>query len=176
MIKSLKGKTPSIHPSAFIAKQAVIVGDVAIGARSSIWFNTVARGDVHHIKIGEGTNVQDNSMLHVTGGMHPLEIGDHVTIGHNAIVHGCVIKNRVLIGMGAVVLDGAEINEESIVGAGAVVPPGFVLPSGKLAVGVPAKVARDLTNEERESIRTSADNYIKNSKNYMEEPDFAEGK
>ncbi|WP_462137752.1 gamma carbonic anhydrase family protein [Candidatus Mycalebacterium sp.] len=175
MIKSLKGKTPSIHPTAFIAEQAVIVGNVTVGASSSVWFNTVARGDVHHIKIGEGTNVQDNSMLHVTGGTHPLEIGNYVTVGHNAVVHGCLIKDRVLIGMGAIVLDGAEINEESMVGAGAVVPPGFVLPSGKLAVGVPAKVARDLTDEERESIKTSADNYIRNSRTYMEDPDFAKG-
>lgn len=175
MIKSLKGKTPSIHPTAFIAEQAVIVGDVAIGARSSVWFNTVARGDVHRIKIGEGTNVQDNSMLHVTTGSHPLQIGDLATIGHNAIVHGCVIKDRVLIGMGAIVLDGAEINSESIIGAGALVPPGFVLPSGKLAVGVPAKVTRDLTDRERESIKASAENYIKNSRAYMEDPDFAKG-
>lgn len=157
-----------------MAKRAVVVGDVTIGRFSSVWFNTVARGDVHSIKIGDSTNVQDNSMLHVTSGAHPLEIGNCVTIGHNAVVHGCVVENRVLIGMGAIVLDGAEICEESIVGAGAVVPPGFVLPSGKLAVGVPARVVRDLTDNERESIKTSAENYVKNSKRYMEDPEFAE--
>ena len=120
--------------------------------------------------------MQDNSMLHVTTGSHPLQIGNRVTIGHNTIVHGCVIKDRVLIGMGAIVLDGAEINEESMVGAGALVPPGFVLPSGKLAVGVPAKVTRDLTDGEKESIKTSAENYIKNSRSYMKNTDFGSGK
>ncbi len=168
MITDIKGKSPSIHPTAFIATQAFIGGDVTIGERSSIWFNVVARGDVNYIKIGKGTNVQDNSTLHVTTDSHPLEIGDCVTIGHNAVVHGCMVASKVLIGMGAIVLDGAEIHEESIVGAGALVPPGFVLPSGRLAVGVPAKAVRNLTDDERENIRVSAENYIKNSRLYIE--------
>ncbi|MGI9558151.1 MAG: gamma carbonic anhydrase family protein [Thermodesulfobacteriota bacterium] len=172
MIKALKGKFPSIHPTAFVAEQAVIVGDVTLGEQSSIWFGAVARGDVHSIKIGGGTNVQDNTMLHVTGGRYSLEIGDFVTIGHNAVVHGCVVESNVLIGMGAVVLDGAKIESGSVVGAGALVPPGFVLPSGKLAVGVPAKIVRDLTGEEKEEIKQSAENYIRNSRLYMEDPDF----
>ncbi len=172
MIKTLKGKTPCIHRTAFIAEHAVVVGDVTVGRESSLWFNTVARGDVHSIKIGTRTNVQDNSMLHITSGKYPLEIGDFVTVGHNAIVHGCVIEDKVLVGMGAIVLDGARIHGESIVGAGALVPPGFSVPSGKLAVGVPAKVVRDLTEEEKESIKISAENYVKNSKIYMEDADF----
>ncbi len=169
MIKTVQGKSPLIHPTAFIAERAVIIGDVTIGERSSVWFNTVARGDVNSIRIGDGTNVQDNSMLHVTTNTHPLEIGDCVTIGHSAVVHGCSVESGVLIGMGAIVLDGAEIRKESIVGAGSVVPPGFVLPSGKLAVGVPAKVVRDLTDEEIEDIKTSAENYVKNSRIYMQD-------
>lgn len=172
MIRALKGKSPSIHPTAFIAEQAIVVGDVSVGEFSSVWFNAVARGDVNSITIGNRTNIQDNSMLHVTTGKHSLEIGDNVTVGHNAVVHGCRIGNRVLVGMGAVVLDGAEIGTDSIVGAGALVPPGFVLPSGKLAVGVPAKAVRDLTREERQSIEESAENYMKNSRLYMEDPDF----
>ncbi len=172
MIKDIKGNSPSIHPTAFIAGRAVIVGDVTVGRESSIWLNVVARGDVHYIKIGDGTNVQDNSVLHVTTDIHPLEIGDCVTIGHNAVVHGCAVENRVLIGMGAIVLNGAVIGEESMVGAGAVVPPGFVLPSGKLAVGVPARIVRDLTDGEKESIQISAENYVKNSRLYMEETGF----
>jgi len=172
LIKTLKGKIPSIHPTAFIAEQAVIVGDVTIGRRSSIWFHTVARGDVHSIKIGDYTNVQDNSMLHVTTGRYPLEVGQYVTIGHGAIVHGCVIEDKVLVGIGAIVLDGARIQGESIVGAGALVPPGFHVPSGKLAVGVPARVVRNLTEEEKKSIKMSAENYMKNSRTYMEDPDF----
>ncbi|MCY4047297.1 MAG: gamma carbonic anhydrase family protein [Candidatus Dadabacteria bacterium] len=172
MIRALKGKSPSIHPSAFIAEGAVVVGDVSLGEFSSVWFNAVARGDVNSITIGRCTNIQDNSMLHVTTGKHSLEIGDYVTVGHNAVVHGCRIGDGVLVGMGAVVLDGAEIATGSIVGAGALVPPGFALPSGKLAVGVPAKAVRDLTKEERRAIEESAENYIKNSRLYMEDPDF----
>lgn len=174
MIVNLKGKSPSVHRTAFIADQAVVVGDVTIGEKSSVWFHTVARGDVHYIKVGRGTNVQDNSTLHVTTRVHPLEIGDYVTIGHNTVVHGCTVESRVLIGMGAIILDGARILQESIVGAGSVVPPGFLLPSGKLAVGVPARVVRDLTDYEKENIKTSAENYIRNSRDYMEELGFAE--
>src|SRR3989304_7449039 len=117
MLKPYKGILPRIDESAFIEDSAQIIGDVEIGARSSIWFNAVVRGDVHYIRIGERTNVQDNSVLHVTKDTYPLIIGSDVTIGHNAVLHGCVVKDRCLIGMGAIILDNAEIGEDSIIGA-----------------------------------------------------------
>lgn len=167
MILPYMKKKPMIHSTAFIAPNAVIVGDVIIGKDSSVWFYSVVRGDVHYIRIGNRTNVQDGCILHVTNGTHPLEIGDEVTIGHGAILHGCTIKERSLIGLGARVLDGALIGPESMVAAGAVVKEGFVVPSGTLVAGVPARVIRDLTPEEKEKIATSASNYVRYSQNYL---------
>ena len=167
MIYEFNGTFPKIHPTAFIAEQSIIVGDVEIGEHSSIWFYTVARGDVNFIRIGNKTNIQDNSVLHVTTNINPLIIGDEVTVGHRAIIHGCEIRDRVLVGMGSVVLDGAVINCDSMIAAGSVIPPGFELPSKKLAMGIPAKIKRDLTDDEIENIRNSSNNYVKNSKNYL---------
>lgn len=155
---------PKIHGSVFLASGVKIIGDVSIGEHSSVWYNTVIRGDVHYIRIGSFTNVQDCSMLHVTNGKYPLNIGDKVTIGHSVTLHGCTLENLCLIGMGAVILDGALIREKSIVAAGSVVIPNFEVPSGKLAAGVPAKIIRDLTPEEIEDIESSAMRY----KNYTE--------
>jgi carbonic anhydrase/acetyltransferase-like protein (isoleucine patch superfamily) len=154
---------PKIHSSVFLADGVRIVGDVEIGEHSSVWYNTVIRGDVHYVKIGKMTNVQDCSMLHVTNGKYPLEIGDKVTIGHSVKLHGCILKNLCLIGIGAIVLDGAVVEENSMVAAGAVVRPGFIVPSGKLVAGVPAKVVRDLTKEEIEDLEASALRYKKYS-------------
>lgn len=150
---------PQIHPSVFLADGVRIVGDVEIGEFSSIWYNTVIRGDVHYVKIGKMTNVQDLSMLHVTNGKFPLNIGDKVTIGHAVKLHGCTIGNLCLIGIGAIVLDGAVVEENSMVAAGSVVRPGFIVPSRKLVAGVPAKIIRDLTQAEIDDFEASALRY-----------------
>ena len=167
MISDFYNKKPIISDTVYVAPNAVIIGDVTIDEDSSIWFNTVVRGDVNYIKIGRRTNIQDNSVLHVTTDTHPLEIGDEVTAGHSVILHGCTVRNRVLIGMGSVVLDGAVLEENSFIAAGSVITPGFVAPSGKLVMGAPAKVKRDLTAKEIQGITESAENYVKNAKKYF---------
>jgi carbonic anhydrase/acetyltransferase-like protein (isoleucine patch superfamily) len=152
---------PKIHPSVFLADGVKIVGDVQIGEYSSVWYNSVIRGDVHYVKIGEYTNIQDCSMLHVTNGRYPLNIGDKVTIGHSVKLHGCTIKDLSLIGIGAIVLDGAIVEEYSMVAAGSVVKPNFIVPTKKLVAGVPAKVVRDLTDAEIAEFEKSALRYKK---------------
>lgn len=151
---------PEIDDSVFVASGAKIIGDVKIGKNSSVWYNTVIRGDVHYIQIGEMTNIQDNSMLHVTNGKFPLIIGNKVTIGHAVKLHGCILENLCLIGIGAVILDGAKIETNSMVAAGTVIKPGFVVPSGKLVGGVPGKILRDLTTEEINEFENSAKRYV----------------
>jgi gamma-carbonic anhydrase len=155
-----KGKMPNVHPTVFIAEGAKIIGDVNIEAESSIWFNAVIRGDVNYIRIGSRTNIQDNSVLHVTSKTAPLNIGADVTIGHNAVLHGCTIKDCCLIGMGSVVMDGAVINGNSMVAAGSLVLEKFEVPEGMLVAGVPARIKRALTDEERIFLRQTAANYI----------------
>ncbi len=152
---------PDIHETVFLASGVKIVGDVKIGKDSSVWYNTVIRGDVHYVKIGEMTNIQDCSMLHVTNGRYPLNIGNRITIGHSVKLHGCTLQDLCLIGIGAIILDGAVIEENSIVAAGAVVKPNFVVPAGKLVAGVPAKVIRDLSENEIEDLDASAKRYKK---------------
>ncbi len=159
-----KGKFPNISTSATIFPGVKIIGDVAIGKNSSIWFNSVIRGDVHYIKIGDYTNIQDLSMLHVTNGKFPLNIGNYVTVGHSAKIHGCTIEDYTLIGIGAILLDGSYIEKNSLVAAGAVVREGFRVPSGKLVAGVPAKIIRDLTDEEIDYFRISAEHYAEYAK------------
>lgn len=154
-------KFPVIGENVFLASGVKIIGETEIGNDSSIWYNTVIRGDVNFIKIGKMTNVQDCSMLHVTNGKFPLIIGDKITIGHSVVLHGCILKDLCLIGMGAVVLDGAVVEEKSIVAAGTVVTPGFIVPAGKLAAGVPGKVIRDLKKVELEDFEKSAERYKK---------------
>ncbi len=152
---------PKISPNVFLASGVKIIGDVEIGENSSVWYNTVIRGDVHYIRIGSMTNIQDCSMLHVTNGKYPLNIGSNVTIGHSVTLHGCTLNDLCLIGMGAIVLDGAVIEEKSMVAAGSVVKPNFVVPTGKLAGGVPAKVIRDLSETEMKEFENSAQRYKK---------------
>jgi len=166
MLKKYKGKWPRLGEGVFIEDSAQVIGDVEIGANSSIWFNAVVRGDVHFIRIGDRTNVQDNSTLHVTKDTYPLIIGNDITIGHNVVLHGCTVRDRCLIGMGAIVLDNAEIGEDSIVGAGALVTEGMKIPPGSLVLGIPAKVVRGLKPEEKARILKSAQNYIEYSRNY----------
>jgi carbonic anhydrase/acetyltransferase-like protein (isoleucine patch superfamily) len=151
---------PTVDETVFVAHGAVILGDVHIGKDSSVWFNVVIRGDVHQIRIGERTNVQDLSMLHVTCNKHPLTIGNGVTIGHCVMLHGCTVEDYCLIGMNATILDGAVIGHHSMVAAGAVVREGFVVPPRTLVAGVPAKIVRELSDAECEKLEQSAQNYI----------------
>jgi gamma-carbonic anhydrase len=160
MILPYKGINPKIDESVFICEGAQIIGDVEIGKDSSVWFNTVIRGDVNYIRIGERTNVQDGSVLHVTYKKYPLIVGNDVTIGHGALVHGCTLKDFVLIGMGAILLDNCVINSNSFIAAGTLVREQFTVPEGVLVAGVPGKIIRDLTEEEIAKIKRSASNYL----------------
>ncbi len=157
-------KFPKIGVEVFLAEGSKIIGDVEIGNYSSVWYNTVIRGDVHYIRIGEMTNIQDCSMLHVTNGKFPLNIGNKVTIGHSVNLHGCSLMDLSFIGIGSIILDGAIVNEKSLVAAGSVVKPGFIVPSGVLVAGVPAKIIRDLTMDEILDFENSAIRY----RNYSE--------
>ncbi|MBU6153380.1 MAG: gamma carbonic anhydrase family protein [Bdellovibrionales bacterium] len=174
MILPHKGINPEIPESCFIAPSADIIGDVKMGEESSVWFQVVIRGDVNSIRIGSRTNVQDGAILHVTRDKPPMKsapltIGDDVTIGHRVTLHGCTIKNRVLLGMGATVLDGAVIGDDSIVAAGALVTKDKVFPPRSLIQGAPAKVVRELTSDEVSMLTASALNYVGDTKLYNEE-------
>lgn len=166
MMLKYKDKYPEIDSSVFIADTAVVIGDVVLSKCSSVWFNAVIRGDVNYIRIGERTNVQDGSTLHVTHMKYPLNIGTDVTIGHNAVVHGCTVKDIVLIGMGAILLDNSIVNSNSIIGAASLIKENFIVPEGVLAAGVPAKIIRDLTEAEIKKIKKSAMNYVEYAKEY----------
>ena len=167
MIKSYLGVLPTITSNAFIEDTAVVVGDVVIGSESSVWFNSVIRGDVHYIRIGHRTNIQDLSLLHVTHDTHPLVIGDDVTVGHHVVLHGCTIGNRVLIGMGSIVMDGVVIENDCIIGASSLVTENTVIPSHSLALGSPARVKRSLMRKELTWIKESANNYVQYARLYM---------
>jgi carbonic anhydrase/acetyltransferase-like protein (isoleucine patch superfamily) len=158
-ILEFEGIAPQIDPTVFIAAGARIIGDVTIAARASVWFNVVIRGDVNSITIGERTNIQDLVMCHVTHRKYALVVGRDVTVGHSAILHGATIGDRVLIGMGATILDRSTIGSDSLVAAGAVVREGFTVPDGVLVAGVPAKVVRELTDDERAAVAQGAINY-----------------
>ena len=166
-VRSFEGIQPDLHATAYVDEQALVSGDVRIGADSSIWPMSVVRGDVNSIEIGERTNIQDGCVLHVThdsefaeGGM-PLRIGDDVTVGHKAVLHACTIEDRCLIGMGAIVLDGAVVRSGAIVGAGALVPPNKDLQGGYLYVGAPVRQARELTGKEKQFLTYSAEHYVR---------------
>ena len=159
MISEYNGKYPEIKQAAFIAWNADVSGDVVMGKDSSVWFSSTLRGDIARITLGERTNIQDNSALH-TDSKNPLQIGAEVTAGHGVILHGCIIKDRCMIGMGAIILSGAIIEEESIVAAGSVIPEGKKYPPRSLIMGIPGKVVRSLTEEEVESNRQTAERYV----------------
>jgi carbonic anhydrase/acetyltransferase-like protein (isoleucine patch superfamily) len=167
MIRTFQNIKPTIPKSCFIEETAVVIGDVVMGEDSSVWFNAVIRGDVHYIRIGARTNIQDLCMLHVTHDTHPLIIGNEVTVGHNVVLHGCTIKDRVLVGMGAIVMDGAVIGEDSVVGAGALVVEGTVVPPKSLILGSPARVRRSVTDKELVWIKESAENYVRYARRYL---------
>ena len=151
---------PALHETVFLAPGSWVIGDVVLGRDSSVWYNAVVRGDVHHIRVGSCTNIQDGCVIHVTHDTNPTEIGNNVTIGHGAIIHGCTIEDTSLVGMGATVLDRAVVRTGSFVAAGAVVPPGFEVPSGTLVAGVPARVVRELRADERQELSDAAARYV----------------
>lgn len=159
--------SPVFDDTNFIAPSADIIGNVVLGTESSIWFNCTVRGDVNWIRIGARSNVQDNTCIHVTNRTHPTLIGDQVTIGHAAMIHGCEIRNRVLIGIKAVVLDGAVIESDCIIAAGSLVTPGKTMPSGWMCMGSPCKPVRKLTDDEVASIVRYSDNYVAYSRAYQ---------
>jgi carbonic anhydrase/acetyltransferase-like protein (isoleucine patch superfamily) len=160
MIRSYRGRVPQIAASAYIDPAATVIGDVTIGEHSSVWPGVVIRGDVHWIRIGARTNVQDNSVLHVMKDEFPLTLGDAVTVGHGCILHGCTIESRVLIGMGAIVLNNVKIGAGSIIAAGTLVPEGSEVPPGSLFVGHPGKFRRALTAEDQTAIDGYAARYV----------------
>lgn len=157
---------PTLGKDVWIADNAAVIGDTVIGEQSNIWFGCTVRGDVHEIRIGKRTNIQDNSVIHTTRGVSGTYIGDEVTVGHGAVLHACTIHDRVLVGMGSVILDQAVMEENSMLAAGAVLTPKKVVPSGQLWAGSPAKYMRDLTQEEIDFLKISADNYVKLAQEY----------
>ena len=172
IIKSVKGKSPIIPKDCYIAENATIVGEVEMGKQCSVWFNAVVRGDVHFIKIGNKVNIQDGAVVHATYKTSPTNIGDNVSIGHNAIVHGCTIHDNVLIGMGSIVMDDCIIESNSIIAAGAVVTKNTVVPSGSIYAGTPARKIKDISKELISGeINRIANNYVKYS-NWFSDDDM----
>lgn len=152
--------TPKIHPSCYIEPSARLVGDVELGPDCSLWYQAVVRGDVNTIRVGCRTNVQDGAVLHVTKARFALTIGDDVSVGHRAILHGCTLGSRILVGMGTIVMDRAVIGDDCIIGAGSLVTEGTIIPPGSLVIGSPARVKRPLTDEERSFLKITAANYV----------------
>lgn len=167
MIRPFRSIVPTIDATAYVDGTAQVIGDVHIGAESSIWMNVVVRGDVNSIRIGARTNIQDGTIVHVMRVTNPTVIGNDVTIGHAAVVHGCTIEDRCLIGMGAMLLNGSRIGTGSIIAAGTLVPEGMDVPPGSMVMGVPARVRRALTAEEDASIQRYADNYVRTRLDYQ---------
>ena len=161
MLRAYKGTLPRVAADAFVDQSAQVIGDVEIGAESSVWMNVVMRGDVNTIRVGRRSNIQDGTIVHVMNGTHETTIGDEVTVGHGAIVHGCRIADRVLIGMGAILLNGVSVGADSIVAAGTLLAEGAQIPSRSLVMGSPGKVKRTLTDDEVASIRGYAESYVK---------------
>ncbi len=169
MIRPFRGVVPQIAASAYIDPSAQVIGDVAVGERSSIWPNVSIRGDVNSIRIGDETSIQDNTVLHCDPVTFPLVIGNRVTVGHGAVVHGCTVEDESLIGIGAVILNGAKIGRGSVIAAGSVVPEGMQIPPGSMVMGVPAKVKRELTPDERERFQHNASRYVEMAKIYRDD-------
>jgi carbonic anhydrase/acetyltransferase-like protein (isoleucine patch superfamily) len=165
--RAYDGRSPRLGQRVFVAENATLIGDVVLGDDASIWYGAVLRGDVHSIRIGARTNIQDNCVLHVTSGTHPIDIAEEVTIGHGVIAHGCTIARGALIGMGSRVLDGARIGELALVGAGALVGEGMEIPPRTLAAGVPAKVKRELRIEEIARLEQSWRHYVGYKERYL---------
>jgi gamma-carbonic anhydrase len=169
MLRTHAGKRPQLGTGVFLAETCAVIGDVVIGDESSIWYGTVVRGDVMPIRIGARTSIQDNTVIHVTSGFSGTTIGDDCTVGHAAIIHACTVEDFCLIGMGAILLDGARIGAGSLVGAGALVTPGTDIPPNSLVLGSPAKVKRAIGEGEREQIRYGAHHYVELARRYLAE-------
>ncbi|WP_274555660.1 gamma carbonic anhydrase family protein [Streptomyces spiramyceticus] len=167
LISGVGGKDPKIDPAAFAAPTSVVIGDVTLSAGASVWYHTVLRADCGPIVLGADSNIQDNCTVHVDPGF-PVTVGDRVSVGHNAVLHGCTVEDDVLVGMGATVLNGAHIGAGSLIAAQALVPQGMRVPPGSLVAGVPAKVKRELTDEEREGIKLNAAMYLELAKGHRE--------
>ncbi|PWA11115.1 gamma carbonic anhydrase family protein [Pueribacillus theae] len=172
---TFNGKTPKLHPSVYVAPGAKLIGDIVLEENVSIWFNAVLRGDYEQIKIGKGSSVQDGTIVHADPD-YRTTVGENVTVGHNVILHGCEVKDGALIGMGATILNGAVIGEGSLVAAGSLVPEGKVIEPGVLVAGVPAKVIRNLSEEQQKRIQQGAASYVANSRKYIEQKILEEAK
>ena len=171
MIRPYKGIWPRLGERVFVDASAQVIGDVELGDHASVWMNAVVRGDVHSIRIGPCSNIQDNCVVHVFSERHPTVVGDHVTVGHSVTLHGCRIDPYCLIGMGATILNGAHVGEEAIVAAQTLVPEGMVVPPRSLVMGVPAVVRRPITEEERAGLRRYAQDYLEYKETYLAEAD-----
>jgi carbonic anhydrase/acetyltransferase-like protein (isoleucine patch superfamily) len=167
MLRQYRGVSPRVHESAYVDESAQVIGDVEIGAESSVWMNAVVRGDVHRIRIGRRSNVQDGTIVHVMNGTHPTTIGNDVTIGHGALVHGCTLGDRILVGMGAILLNGADVGHDSILAAGTLITEETKIPSRSLVMGSPGKVKRQLTDAEVASILEYSERYVGYRLDYM---------
>jgi carbonic anhydrase/acetyltransferase-like protein (isoleucine patch superfamily) len=170
MIRAYRGVYPKVAATAYVDPSAQVIGDVVIGERASVWPNVTIRGDVNYIRIGDDSNVQDNSVLHVEHDIYPCIIGNRVTVGHAVVLHGCVIEDDCLIGIGAIVLNGVRIGAGSVIAAGALVTERTEIPPGSMVMGMPAKVKRPLTPEERERFRENQQNYVQYREIYRQEP------
>jgi gamma-carbonic anhydrase len=170
MIRAYRGVTPKIAASAYIDPSAQVIGDVVIGEESSVWPNVTIRGDVNYIRIGSQSNVQDNSVIHVEHEIYPTIVGDRVTVGHAVTLHGCIVEDDCLIGIGAIVLNGVKIGRGSVIAAGSVVPERMEVPPYSMVMGLPAKVKRPLTEDEKARFRENAQNYVSYRQIYRDEP------
>jgi carbonic anhydrase/acetyltransferase-like protein (isoleucine patch superfamily) len=169
MIRSYKGISPTVPPSCYVDESAQLIGDVVLGENASVWMNAVLRGDVHFIRVGANSNIQDCSVLHGMLNQWPVIVGDWVTVGHSVTLHGCVVEDRCLIGMGVVILNGARIGAGSIIAAGTVIPEGTVIEPGSLVMGVPGKVRKQLSESDQETILRYAQNYLGYKETYLAE-------
>ncbi len=167
MLKSFNSKLPKVHETAFVADDAIIIGDVEIGENASVWFGSVIRGDVNHIRIGAGANIQDATVIHVNSKTYPTILEDKITVGHRVTLHGCYIESGCLIGIGAVLLDGVRVGRNSLVAAGSLLTPGTQIPPNSMVMGSPAKVKRDLTHEELAYLDRSWRNYVELKNKYI---------
>lgn len=174
-VYSHKGVVPRIAPDVYVAPNATVIGDVVIGAGSSLWFGTVLRGDVFPIRIGERTNIQDNAVVHVTNGKAATTVGDDVTVGHLALLHGCTVGNRCLVGMGSIILDGAIIEDDCFVAAGSLVSPGTRVPARSMVIGRPARRVRELTDADLAEIKNAGDLYVQYAHDFRDDVKLVDG-
>lgn len=168
MIKSFKDKHPTIHETAFVAEDAIVIGDVEIGENASIWFGSILRGDVNYIRIGNRTNIQDATVIHVSSRTHPTVLENDITVGHRVTLHGCYVETGCLIGIGSILLDGVRIGRNSLVAAGSLLTPGTIIPPRSMVMGSPAKVKRELTDEEVDGIAKNVASYVELSRVYKQ--------